>query len=427
MAVSGGYKMEVRPTDQIKFRDDLYPRFKHDPALVQKYAQDLDILPPIKVNQNNELIDGFHRWTAYKTNEVEQIPVEVVQTATELEFLRLAIQANNRHGWQLTDSDKKSAAVKLYGDGTTGLSKDEIAKDLSVSVRSVQAYLSGIDRQIREERKQQIFELYMDCWTQQEIAERIGMARQSVTDIVKSFAENGNASDFGQSLDFDRDADFKKPIYNIWNFAKLSNDVKHFGNSEQRIVDNLLRRFTQPFDIVVDPFAGGGSTLDVCRKRLRRCYASDRKPIPARADQIRQLDVVDSLPDLGKRWSDVSLTYLDPPYWKQAENKYSTDAEDLANMSLEQFTDNLVSVVEGIGSKQSKGVIALLIQPTQWLSDGRKVVDHVMDLVCAVNLELLTRVSCPYSTEQYNSRQVDWANENGEWLVLTRELIVWQV
>ena len=157
MAVSGGYKMEVRPTDQIKFRDDLYPRFKHDPALVQKYAQDLDILPPIKVNQNNELIDGFHRWTAYKTNEVEQIPVEVVQTATELEFLRLAIQANNRHGWQLTDSDKKSAAVKLYGDGTTGLSKDEIAKDLSVSVRTVQAYLSGIDRQIREERKQHIY------------------------------------------------------------------------------------------------------------------------------------------------------------------------------------------------------------------------------------------------------------------------------
>jgi transposase len=419
--------MEVRPTDQIKFRDDLYPRFKHDPALVQKYAQDLDILPPIKVNQNNELIDGFHRWTAYKTNEVEQIPVEVVQTATELEFLRLAIQANNRHGWQLTDSDKKSAAVKLYGDGTTGLSKDEIAKDLSVSVRSVQAYLSGIDRQIREERKQQIFELYMDCWTQREIAERVGIPRKSVDNIIQSLGQNGSVSDLAQSLDFDRDPDFKKPLYNIWNFAKLSNEVKHFGNSEQRIVDNLLRRFTQPFDIVVDPFAGGGSTLDVCRKRLRRCYASDRKPIPARADQIRQLDVVDSLPDLGKRWSDVSLTYLDPPYWKQAENKYSTDAEDLANMSLEQFTDNLVSVVEGIGSKQSKGVIALLIQPTQWLSDGRKVVDHVMDLVCAVNLELLTRVSCPYSTEQYNSRQVDWANENGEWLVLTRELIVWQV
>ena len=427
MAVSGGYKMEVRPTDQIKFRDDLYPRFKHDPALVQKYAQDLDILPPIKVNQNNELIDGFHRWTAYKTNEVEQIPVEVVQTATELEFLRLAIQANNRHGWQLTDSDKKSAAVKLYGDGTTGLSKDEIAKDLSVSVRSVQAYLSGIDRQIREERKQQIFELYMDCWTQREIAERVGIPRKSVDNIIQSLGQNGSVSDLAQSLDFDRDPDFKKPLYNVWNFAKLSNEVKHFGNSEQRIVDNLLRRFTQPFDIVVDPFAGGGSTLDVCRKRLRRCYASDRKPIPARADQIRQLDVVDSLPDLGKRWSDVSLTYLDPPYWKQAENKYSTDAEDLANMSLEQFTDNLVSVVEGIGSKQSKGVIALLIQPTQWLSDGRKVVDHVMDLVCAVNLELLTRVSCPYSTEQYNSRQVDWANENGEWLVLTRELIVWQV
>ena len=32
------------------------------------------------------------------------------------------------------------------------------------------------------------------------------MARQSVTDIVKTLTENGNASDFGQSLDFERDA-----------------------------------------------------------------------------------------------------------------------------------------------------------------------------------------------------------------------------
>jgi site-specific DNA-adenine methylase len=110
---------------------------------------------------------------------------------------------------------------------------------------------------------------------------------------------------------------------------------------------------------VVDPFAGGGSTIDVCKKRSRRYYTSDRKPIPERAHEIRQLDVVESLPALNNRWSEVALTYLDPPYWKQAEEKYSKDAADLANMTLEDFNKALSGIVNGIARKQSKGVVAL--------------------------------------------------------------------
>ena len=248
-----------------------------------------------------------------------------------------------------------------------------------------------------------------------------------MNDIIQSLGENGSTSSLAQSLDFDRDSDFTVPLYNIWNFGKLSNEIKHFGNSEQQIVDNLLYLYTEPYDIVVDPFAGGGSTLDVCRKRLRRCHASDRKPIPARENQIRQLDVVQSLPNLGKRWSEVSLTYLDPPYWKQAEGQYSKDTEDLANMSLDEFTDSLASVINKIGQKQSKGVIALLIRPTQWKAEGRKVIDHVYDVMSAVNLEVKIRVSCPYRTEQCQPPMVEWAKENKGLLVLTRELIVWEV
>jgi len=416
--------LQTRQINQVKFRDDLYPRFKHDPALVQKYAQDLELLPPIEINQHNELIDGFHRWTAYKTNEVHDIPVFITQTASDVELLRLAIQANSKHGWQLDDRDKKAAAVNLYASAT-GLTKEEIAVDLSVSISTVRRYLSDIDKHVRQQQKQQVFDLYISCHTQQEIADILNIPRRTISDMVESVGENGQLTDFANSLDFDKDKDFTPPLYNIWNFGKLSNEVSHFGNSEQRIVDNLLYLYTNPLDIVLDPFAGGGSTIDVCLKRLRRYYVSDRKPIPARADQIRPLDVVQSLPDLGSRWSEVSLTYLDPPYWRQSLNKYSKDAEDLANMSLEDFTDNLVKVVQGIGQKQSKGVIALLISPTQYSAPQRKFTDHVMDLCCAVNLDLKVRISCPYSTEQYNSTQVEWAKENKKLLVLSREMIVW--
>ena len=49
---------EFRPTDQLKFRDDLYPRWNHDPGLVEEYAANLEMLPPIKINQHHEIIDG---------------------------------------------------------------------------------------------------------------------------------------------------------------------------------------------------------------------------------------------------------------------------------------------------------------------------------------------------------------------------------
>jgi hypothetical protein len=142
-------------------------------------------------------------------------------------------------------------------------------------------------------------------------------------------------------------------------------------------------------------------------------------------------DIKDGVPPLNKRWSDVSLTYLDPPYWRQAAGQYSNDAEDLANQDLDAFYENLSKLVIGIAQRQSKGAIALLIQPTQWKSDDRKFTDHVFDLVSRVGsagnrIELENRVSCPYNSEQYTPQMVNWAKENKKLLVLSRELIIWR-
>jgi hypothetical protein len=64
--------------------------------------------------------------------------------------------------------------------------------------------------------------------------------------------------------------DFTPPIYNVWKQQTKTEGSSHFGNSEVRWLDNLLYLYTKPFDIVVDPFAGGGSTIDLCKKRFRR-------------------------------------------------------------------------------------------------------------------------------------------------------------
>jgi hypothetical protein len=415
------------PVASVVFREDLYPRIKPDPALIQRYAENIDVLPPIEVNQHGILIDGFHRWTAHRKMEAAVIRATVTETVSEQQVYALAIRRNAAHGWQMDEGSKRQAAVRLYGAGT-GLSKDDIATTLSVSLRSVNGYLSDIDRDLRERRKQRIFELHLAAWTDAEISSDVGVSEREVGRVLPDILEGlPNSQKAAASY---TEADWQPPVVNVWTYAKKSNEVGHFGNSEQRILDNLLYLYTDPFDIVLDPFAGGGATIDVCRRRLRRYWVSDRKPIVEREKDIRRLDIVADVPPLHRRWSEVALTYLDPPYWKQAEGQYSTDAEDLANMPLDQFTTSLAGVVNRIAEKQSKGVIALLMQPTQWKSERREFTDHVTDLVRSVStkrLQLENRVSCPYNSEQYNAQQVEWAKANKKLLVLTRELLIWRL
>ena len=48
----------------------------------------------------------------------------------------------------------------------------------------------------------------------------------------------------------------KPELYNIWNFAKITNETQHPGNIPKEIIENLLYYYTKPFDVVYDPMAG---------------------------------------------------------------------------------------------------------------------------------------------------------------------------
>ena len=418
--------METRKVTDIIYRQDLYPRIKADPVKIQEYAENLEVLPPVEINQRNELIDGYHRWTAHRERKVEDINVFITETTSDAQLLELAISRNATHGYQLSKEDKKKFSRKLYQSDKQVYSKELLTKLFSVSYSVLNSWMSDIDKAEREERRRIIREMYLACYTEEEIAELANVSRQTVNiEVSQLFADLQKLA----KVNF-FDEDWQPPIYNVWTFSKKTNEVSHFGNSEQRILDNLLYLYTVPLDIVIDPFAGGGSTIDVCKNRMRRYWISDRKPTVLREGEIRQLDICQELPPLNKRWSEVTLTFLDPPYWKQAEGEYSDDPEDLANMSLEQFTEQLSGVVRRITEKQSRGAIAMLMQPTQWRAPERHYTDHVFQLIEKIGnkrLQVENRISVPYNTEQYNAQQVDWAKENKQLLVISRELIVWRI
>lgn len=419
----------------VRFDPAFYPRKTHDPVLVQRYTGAIEEIEArsnfISVSADMTLVDGRHRHLAYlkkyegKTDA--EIPVFHYAVTEPADKFALAIELNSTHGYQLSPEDKRRCAIDLYTKYHTAT--EDIAAVLSVRKQTVLEWTKAAREEKERRENEAIFEDYLACYTQDEIARRTGIPQQTIGDRLKVLPEKFPGTESVKLSVFAED-DWKPPVYNVWTFAAKTNEVSHFGNTEARIVDNLLYLYTEPYDIVLDPFAGGGATIDVCKRRLRRYWVSDRRPIVERPGEIRQLDIVSDLPSL--RWSDVALTYLDPPYWKQAEGEYSKDAEDLANMPLEQFTEALVGVVRRIAAKQSRGVIALIIQPTQWrTNEAHDVTDHVRDLLCETSksrrLTLENRVSCPYATQQYMPQQVEWAKANKKLLVLTRELLIWRI
>ena len=113
-----------------------------------------------------------------------------------------------------------------------------------------------IDKDAKESRDKRIIDMWLACYTQEEIAKEIGIAHPTVIEWTNSFVENSVGKESTKHA-FE-DENFKPPIYNIWKLKTKSNDVKHFGNTEAMWLENLLYLYTKPFDIVIDPFAGGG-------------------------------------------------------------------------------------------------------------------------------------------------------------------------
>ena len=128
--------------------------------------------------------------------------------------------------------------------------------------------------------------MWLACYEQKEIAEAVDVSAPQVTEITSKFGIGELAKT--EVSHAEHATDFTPPIYNIWKQQEKTNGSSHFGNSEVRWLDNLLSFYTKPFDMVLDPFAVGGSTIDICKRRFRRNMFSDRKPIVEREKEIRQ-------------------------------------------------------------------------------------------------------------------------------------------
>lgn len=401
--------------DQVEYVKELYPRLRPDDAAIERYRDAIDNLPPIVVARGRVLVDGYHRWQAHRREGVDTIAAEDLGDLTDTEIFNESIRRNADHGQQLSRADKKDLAGKLWRSlehlGTER--KAHIADLLAVSERSVESWTKDARADEKKAAQAKAWDLWLDCWDQKEIAAEIGVSEGTISEW------------FSSRKTAESEPPDSRQHFDVWSFTTADKDAgsqSYFGAIPPQVVENLLWLYTDPGDVVVDLFAGSGTTIDVAKRMGRRVWASD-----IRGDHysphlpIHTHDATTGWPTDGP--TRAKLVLLDPPYWQQAAGRYSDKPNELGEMNLDAFYDAWSNVLKATKDRADR--VAYIISPTQ--NDDGTVVDHATDMLRAawdIGYQVERRIIVTYQTQQATGQQVEWARENRRLLKLYRDLVV---
>ncbi|MHA1868720.1 MAG: DNA methyltransferase [Candidatus Heimdallarchaeaceae archaeon] len=164
---------------------------------------------------------------------------------------------------------------------------------------------------------------------------------------MKNEIDNKNYEDYSKKV-------FIGSFWNSWDkrLFKKCGDRKYKGNFMPDIVKNSLLRYTKKGDLVVDCFAGSGTTIDVCKIYDRKCFALDLNPV--REDIVEGNAQIFNFPK-------CKHVIMHPPYTSVI--KYSEKEEDLSNVwdeknntqNFDLFLERLDNVIKNITKSLEKG------------------------------------------------------------------------
>jgi ParB family chromosome partitioning protein len=217
-------------------------------------------------------------------------------------------------------------------------------------------------------------------------------------------------------------ADFRPTPYDVWSFRHdRAFGIPHAGSIPAAIIAHALYYYTQPGALVVDPLAGGGTTLDVCESMGRRCLAYDIEPV---RPEIKSHDIRHGFPAEADR---CDLIFCDPPYHTMLARRYSPDG--IAAAPLSQWMQFLSELAHSaFATLTPGGYLALLLgaQTEKDLPAGFGYLDHAfLGYSAAVHagFQPERRISCPMSGA-FTPQQVRQARRDGRLLGQVRDLIV---
>jgi DNA modification methylase len=190
--------------------------------------------------------------------------------------------------------------------------------------------------------------------------------------------------------------DEKPPIEatTLWDYPRQSygktpkGDNKYAGVTPAFIIYNLVQRYTEPGDLVLDPMAGSGTTIDVCNEEGRKVIAYD---ISSTRPDVIQNDAR-SLPLPNDH---VDMIFIDSPYGDNI--RYDDNPDNIGNLSSEneEFYEELEKVMKECHRVLKPGKVLGWLIGDQWIKKkftpvGFKIYERLckyfetVDVICVV-------------------------------------------
>lgn len=440
----------------IKWEPAVYPRSKWSTATIERYADAMEageVFPALTLQDGtNILLDGKHRLEAYKKAGIKEVPVDFVKIPDGVPIRLFAASLSARHGDRMSNGDLKDIVREVYTENPEYKGKD-VAKLLSISEGTVSGFVSDILAKRREDRRAKALRLSMLGWTQEEIAERLGVDRTLISKDVKNFnTEEFHIFDSGHTpedialrlglpvqvvlaiqyekmTDQQRMAGLKINIqpYDVWHFPgchDLMGD-KHPGRIPGELVCHVLYFYTKPGDLVVDPMAGSGTTLDACLLMGRKARGYDIDEHHNRID-IEKHDLSEGWPDSAAK---ARLIFWDPPYFDKMDDGYVDGS--ISGLEPEAYLKWLAKSFKSLSEiAKPESVLAFLM--SDWDpenakkhgdSDGIFLWDYVRELQKA-GWKIKRQIQVPLSTQQVHPDIVNKFRESRRLARLGRYLLI---
>jgi len=407
------------------------------------------IITPITVTRANQIVSGHRRFAAAQQAGLGKVPVVYFPTDDELEIEIAVIEANRyreknniqkaneyrerlRIESELAKRRMQAAAVhgakgKEYGaDGGRGNRKNPPEANLPQG---------GLER-APQARDQAATPVGWGARTAEKAAKVVEYIEQTGDDTMTALLNKSVNSAYAavkqKTGDGPKPPPFNPQYSNVWNFPRLTEGFgeKYPGNIPGDIIRNLIWYYTCDGDLLVDVFAGGGVTMDVCQwwneqQQVWHIRNLNYDLVPSRKG-IKRLDVTQP-PYLPEESKGTGMFFLDPPYWKQKRGDYSGDDTNLANLPLNKFNAALARLAKATHKNlRAGGHMVLIIGATQ---DSGVFIDHTAFVLSEANVigfELVQRIIVPYTTQQFSGADVAQARKSKMMLKGYRDLLIFR-
>jgi DNA modification methylase len=215
----------------------------------------------------------------------------------------------------------------------------------------------------------------------------------------------------------------------LWDYPKQSYGKKPKGNNKFQgvtpafVIWNMVQRYTKPGDLVVDPMAGSGTTIDVCEEEGREVIGYDINPQHPKVIKNDSRKI--PLPD-----NSVDMVFIDPPYGDNVN--YSDDPADIGKISAEdpKYYEELEKVAREIYRILKPGKVAGWLIGDQWVKRrftpvGFKIYQMLVDKVGFEPIDIICVVRRNQSSNtglwHYRAKKFNFFLRGFKYLILVKK------